>query len=129
MGRTPEDSGRDRSSPPPRPMPDNREPRLHAGALLVSGGPTLIPRPIDQEWSAVPGRRITGMTEVLLQAPEIHCDHCKMSIEGAVGSLDGVESVDVAIADATVRVSFDDGRLDLKSIKKTIEDQGYAVFG
>ncbi|HEY4607037.1 MAG TPA: cation transporter [Acidimicrobiia bacterium] len=69
------------------------------------------------------------MTEVLLQAPEIHCDHCKMSIEGAVGSLDGVESVDVAIADATVRVSFDDGRLDLKSIKKTIEDQGYAVFG
>ena len=52
-----------------------------------------------------------------------------MSIEGAVGSLDGVESVDVAIADATVRVSFDDGRLDLKSIKKTIEEQGYAVFG
>jgi copper chaperone len=69
------------------------------------------------------------MTEVLLQAPEIHCDHCKMSIEDAVRALDGVDSVDVAISDATVRVSFDDSRLELDSIKKTIEEQGYAVFG
>ena len=69
------------------------------------------------------------MTDVLLQAPEIHCDHCKMSIEGAVGALDGVESVDVTISDATVRVTFDDSRLELGSIKKAIEEQGYAVFG
>lgn len=69
------------------------------------------------------------MTEVLLQAPEIHCDHCKVSIEDAVGALDGVHTVDVAISDATVRVSFDDSRLGLDSIKKTIEEQGYAVFG
>jgi len=69
------------------------------------------------------------MQDVLLQAPEIHCDHCKMSIEGAVGGLDGVAKVDVAIADATVRVSFDDSRLELSSIKKAIEEQGYAVFG
>ena len=30
------------------------------------------------------------MTETKLSVPEIHCDHCKMSIEGAVGALDGV---------------------------------------
>jgi copper chaperone len=52
-----------------------------------------------------------------------------MSIEGAVGSLDGVESVDVTISDATIRVTFDDSRLELGSIKKAIEEQGYAVFG
>ena len=69
------------------------------------------------------------MTEVLLQAPEIHCDHCKLSIEDAVGLLEGVESVDVAIADATVRVDFDESLLELSSIKKVIEEQGYAVFG
>jgi copper chaperone CopZ len=46
-----------------------------------------------------------------------------------VSALDGVESVDVAIPDATVRVSYDDQRVDLGSIKKTIEEQGYAVFG
>lgn len=69
------------------------------------------------------------MSEAILQAPEIHCDHCKMSIEGAVGALDGVESVDVGIADATVRVAYDDSRVDLGKIKQAIEEQGYAVFG
>jgi copper chaperone len=69
------------------------------------------------------------MSEVTLQAPEIHCDHCKMSIEGAVAALDGVESVDVAIADATVQVSYNDSRIELSSIKRAIEEQGYAVFG
>ena len=69
------------------------------------------------------------MSEVTLQAPEIHCDHCKMSIEGAVGALDGVESVDVGIADATVRVAYDDSRVELGTIKEASEEQGYAVFG
>ena len=69
------------------------------------------------------------MQQVTLQAPEIHCDHCKMSIEGAVGSLDGVSSVEVAIADATVDVTFDDQAVDLDAIKHAIEEQGYAVFG
>ncbi|MEX2651553.1 MAG: cation transporter [Acidimicrobiia bacterium] len=69
------------------------------------------------------------MRQVLLQAPEIHCDHCKMSIEGAVGALEGVSSVEVAIADATVDVIYDDSTTDLETIKHTIEEQGYAVFG
>lgn len=69
------------------------------------------------------------MTEVLLQAPEIHCDQCKTSIEDAVSTLDGVESVVVAIADATVMVDFDEGKIELGAIKKRIEEQGYAVFG
>lgn len=69
------------------------------------------------------------MQQVTLQAPEIHCDHCKMSIEGAVGALPGVSSVEVAIADATVEVTYDDSATDLDAIKHTIEEQGYAVFG
>jgi copper chaperone len=69
------------------------------------------------------------VTEVLLQAPEIHCDECKTSIEGAVSVLDGVDSVEVAIADATVMVDFDESKIELGTIKKRIEEQGYAVFG
>jgi copper chaperone CopZ len=65
----------------------------------------------------------------MLQAPEIHCDDCKISIEHAVSALDGVDSVEVAIADATVMVDFDDSKIDLGAIKKRIEEQGYAVFG
>ena len=69
------------------------------------------------------------VTEVLLQAPEIHCDQCKTSIEDAVGIIEGVQAVEVAIADATVKVAYDDSRVELGSIKKVIEEQGYAVFG
>ncbi len=67
--------------------------------------------------------------EKQLQVPEVHCDHCKSSIEGAVAQLEGVEKVEVSIPDTTVDISFDSDAVDLSVIKETIEDQGYAVFG
>ncbi len=69
------------------------------------------------------------MTEIQLQVPEVHCDHCKTSLEGAVGALAGVENVQVTISDATMNVKFDDSSVELETIKQTIEEQGYAVFG
>lgn len=68
------------------------------------------------------------MSQISLQVPEVHCDHCKTSIEGAVSQVPGVEKVEVAIADATVTVEHDE-TASIEAIKKTIEDQGYAVFG
>ena len=67
------------------------------------------------------------MTQVTLQAPEIHCSHCKESIEGAVGALSGVERVSVDIPSATIAVSYDDQAVQLDSIKEAVEDQGYEV--
>lgn len=69
------------------------------------------------------------MTQVLLQVPEVHCGHCKSSLEGAVGALSGVSTVEVSVPDATIDVSFDEAAVQLESIKATIEEQGYAVFG
>lgn len=69
------------------------------------------------------------MTQVSLQVPEVHCDHCKTSIEGAVSQLPGIQTVEVAISDASVSVEYDEDTVDLEQIKSTIEEQGYAVFG
>lgn len=69
------------------------------------------------------------MTEITLQVPEVHCNHCKTSLEGAVGALGGVENVEVTVADATLDVTFDDTAVELDTIKRKIEEQGYAVFG
>lgn len=69
------------------------------------------------------------MTQKTFQVPEVHCDHCKSSIEGAVAELDGIRNVDVVISDATVAVEYDEAKVDLDLIKQTIEEQGYAVFG
>ncbi len=69
------------------------------------------------------------MNQVQLQVPEVHCDHCKSSLEGAVGAMTGVDTVTVSIPDATLDVAYDDVAVELDSIKQTIEAQGYAVFG
>ncbi len=66
-------------------------------------------------------------TRTILSVPEIHCDHCKNSLEGAVRALDGIDFVEVSVPDATVEVAFDDDAVTLAKIKDTIEEQGYAV--
>jgi copper chaperone len=67
-------------------------------------------------------------THKTLQVPEVHCDHCKTSLEGAVGALGGVSTVEVDVPNATIDVAYDD-TVSLDTIKTTIEEQGYAVFG
>jgi copper chaperone len=66
------------------------------------------------------------MTETTLSVPEIHCDHCKMSIEGAVKALEGVASAEVSVEQATVSVGFD-APASIEGIIGAIEDQGYDV--
>jgi copper chaperone len=68
-------------------------------------------------------------TQTQLQVPEVHCDHCKTSLEGAVGSLGGVANVEVSVPDATLDVAFDEETVSLETIKQAIEEQGYVVFG
>jgi copper chaperone len=66
-------------------------------------------------------------TTTTISVPEIHCDHCKSSIEGAVGGLAGVESAEVSVDDKTVTVAYDEGTLGLAAIRSAIEEQGYEV--
>jgi len=69
------------------------------------------------------------MTQIQLQVPEVHCDHCKSSLEGAVSAMSGVDTVEVTVSDATIDVAYDADSVELAAIKTTIEEQGYAVFG
>lgn len=66
------------------------------------------------------------MTDITLSVPEIHCDHCKMSIEGAVSALDGVTKAEVDVPTATVAVTFG-APVGVESIVAAIEEQGYDV--
>jgi copper chaperone len=63
-----------------------------------------------------------------ISVPEIHCDHCKTSIEGALTSIAGVEDASVDIPARTVTVTYDDdASVDRGDLVEAIEQQGYEV--
>ena len=66
------------------------------------------------------------MTDITLSVPEVHCGHCKSSIESAIGALEGVERATVDIEARTVELRFDEPAT-LGAIVTAIEDQGYTV--
>jgi len=67
------------------------------------------------------------MVTETISVPEIHCDHCKVSIEGALGSIAGVERASVDIPASTVTVSYDAASVDRGDLIEAIEQQGYEV--
>lgn len=69
------------------------------------------------------------MTSTTFSVPDVSCDHCKTSIEGAVAELDGVNRVEVNIEPKTVDVDFDEETVQAQAIVDAIEEQGYKVAG
>jgi copper chaperone len=67
------------------------------------------------------------MTTERILVPEIHCDHCTTSIEGALGPIQGVEQVIVDIPASTVTVTYDAAAVDRAVLIQAIQDQGYDV--
>lgn len=69
------------------------------------------------------------MTTEIISVPEIHCDHCKSSIEGALQPLEGVSSAVVDVPGRAVTVTYDETVTDLDALAGAIEEQGYEVPG
>jgi copper chaperone len=67
------------------------------------------------------------MHTMTISVPEIHCDHCKHSIVGALAPLPGVRAARVDIDTRTVTVEIDEAQVDRARIVAAIEDQGYDV--
>jgi copper chaperone len=67
------------------------------------------------------------MTNQTLSVPDISCEHCKTSIEGAVGPLNGVDFVEVAVDDRSVAIDYDGTESTFQTIVTAIEEQGYEV--
>lgn len=67
-----------------------------------------------------------AITETI-SVPEIHCDHCKFSIEGALQPMAGVTSAEVDIDARSVSVAYDDGVVSRDALVEAIEAQGFEV--
>jgi copper chaperone len=67
------------------------------------------------------------MDSITLVAPDISCEHCQYAIEGAVGKLEGVGTVQVDIPSKTVHIDFDPQKVSLAKIEEVLDDTGYTV--
>jgi copper chaperone len=67
------------------------------------------------------------MTTKTLSVPEIHCGHCKSSIEAAAGAIPGVERAQVDIDASSVELDYDGSEDTMNAIVAAIEDVGYEV--
>jgi copper chaperone len=67
------------------------------------------------------------MVTETISVPEIHCDHCKTSIEGALQPIGGVQRATVDIPARTVTVTYDDASVDRGDLVDAIAQQGYEV--
>jgi copper chaperone len=82
------------------------------------------------EWKKRKGDDImetTAFEKVTIQVSGMSCNHCVSSVEGSIGKLNGVSSVEVDLSSGTVEVTFDKNILSIKTIKEEIEEQGYDV--
>ena len=67
------------------------------------------------------------MESTSLVAPDISCEHCQHAIEGAVGKLEGVNSVKVDIPSKTADINYDPEKVTLTKIEEVLDDVGYTV--
>jgi hypothetical protein len=69
-----------------------------------------------------PESKKEGICNIKIKVPDIHCQHCKMTLESKLSGLKGIERVFVDVDEKTVNVQ---GSPDLEEVKKEIKKAGY----
>ena len=67
------------------------------------------------------------MESTTLVAPDISCEHCQHAIEGALGNVEGVNSVKVDIPTKSVHLNYDPQKVTLDKIEEVLDDTGYTI--
>lgn len=67
------------------------------------------------------------MASVVLNVPDISCEHCERTIRNALAREAGVRSVTVDIPAKQVQVSYDEARVPVGRLKEILQDEDYPV--
>ncbi|GGB34233.1 copper chaperone CopZ [Virgibacillus dakarensis] len=67
------------------------------------------------------------MEKLTLDVKGMTCGHCKSSVEGALGELNGVTNVEINLATGKVDGTYDDTKVTVQDMREAVEDQGYDV--
>ncbi len=70
---------------------------------------------------------MADIKETTLSLPDVSCEHCVKTVNGALGALAGVSNVSTDIPTKTVHFSYDVAQVSLQKIEETLDDVGYTV--
>lgn len=63
--------------------------------------------------------------ETKISVEGMTCQHCKMTVENALKTLAGVKDAVVNLEEKSVVVSYEDGKVNLDSMRNAITESGY----
>ena len=67
------------------------------------------------------------MANIVLNVPNISCEHCERAITGALSPVEGVNSVRVDIPAKQVKLDYDDSQVNLEQVKAILHEEDYPV--
>ncbi|HEY0756879.1 MAG TPA: heavy-metal-associated domain-containing protein [Ktedonobacteraceae bacterium] len=70
---------------------------------------------------------MSTLQDVVLSVPDISCEHCVKTINGALGALAGVETVSTDIPSRSVHMRYDAAQVSMEQIETTLDDAGYTI--
>ena len=83
--------------------------------------------PINANNITSPERDEEGYMKLTIGVDGMMCAHCEARVSSALEALDGVKKAKASAKDKNVVVKFDEDKVDVVKLKKTIEEQGYKV--
>lgn len=63
--------------------------------------------------------------KLTMRVSGMHCDRCCADIERSLSKIEGINSVKTNLEKNEVRIGYDDGKVKLEKIRKTIRKIGF----
>ena len=67
------------------------------------------------------------MKEATVDVKGMTCNHCVMSVEGALKDLEGVSEVSINLDEGKVDIKYDADKVSKDKMTDAVEEQGYDV--
>lgn len=67
------------------------------------------------------------MQNITLSVPDVSCEHCVMTVNGALRQQPSVKDIKVDLASKTVTFQYDPNQVALEKIEEVLDDAGYTV--
>lgn len=69
----------------------------------------------------------TTFRTVVLDVPDISCEHCERTVLQALGRVDGIDHVQVDVASKRVTIAHDRSRVSIDDLKRVLAAEDYPV--